>query len=321
MSKNWLTKATTTVKNAAGRTGLKIQKNSPEILLGIGIVTFVGTVVLACKGTLAAQDILKEHKDMLDDIDEAKQIAEESQKAAEETGDDTNMVLYDEELVKADKIRTYVKTGIRMAKAYGPAVAMGIISVTSIVTSRNILNKRYLQAVSAYTGIREVFDQYRKRVIDEQGEMMDRHFRYGTELTAQNILDENGKKTKQTETVENFDKDKKTPSDTAVYFDESNPNWDPNPNYTKMFLRAQQNMATDILRSRGHIFLNEVYDMLGFAHTSEGALVGWIRGAGDDEVDFGLFDAENSNSRAFINGQKNVFLLDFNHDGVIYNKI
>lgn len=34
-----------------GRTGLVIQKKTPEILLGLGIAVFVGTVVLASKAT------------------------------------------------------------------------------------------------------------------------------------------------------------------------------------------------------------------------------------------------------------------------------
>ena len=49
----------TTIKQSAGRTKLKIEKNSPEILLGLGIVGFIGTVVLASKATLKAEDVVE----------------------------------------------------------------------------------------------------------------------------------------------------------------------------------------------------------------------------------------------------------------------
>ena len=61
--------------------------------------------------------------------------------------------------------------------------------------------------------------------------------------------------------------------------------------------------------------------MLGFAHTSIGAVVGWVAGMGDSFIDFGLYDTEVEATRRFVNGLENVIILDFNVDGVIYDKI
>ena len=70
------------------------------------------------------------------------------------------------------------------------------------------------------------------------------------------------------------------------------------------------------------MFLNEVYEQLGFEHTSAGAVVGWIYGGfGDDYVDFGIFNESYKPARDFINGYNNAVVLDFNVDGVIYNQI
>ena len=107
----------------------------------------------------------------------------------------------------------------------------------------------------------------------------------------------------------------------ARFFDETVYEWKPDPLMNKCFLDAQQRYANNLLEARGHIFLNEVYDMLGFQRTREGAVVGWIKnGDGDGYVDFGIYDG-NERSRAFVNGHETSILLDFNVDGTIWDKI
>jgi hypothetical protein len=70
------------------------------------------------------------------------------------------------------------------------------------------------------------------------------------------------------------------------------------------------------------VFLNEVYEQLGIPASRAGAVVGWtILPGGDGYIDFGIFDGENSSARMFVNGHEKSILLDFNVDGVIYNKI
>ena len=69
------------------------------------------------------------------------------------------------------------------------------------------------------------------------------------------------------------------------------------------------------------LFLNEVYDMIGFEHTPEGAVAGWVKDNGDGFVSFGLDDVNNESARRFVNGEDNVVLLDFNVDGIIFDKI
>lgn len=78
-------------------------------------------------------------------------------------------------------------------------------------------------------------------------------------------------------------------------------------------------MANDRLHARGHLFLNEVYEALGLPHTQAGAVVGWVVGNGDNFVDFGLYTGEAA--RDFVNGREGSILLDFNVDGIVYDKI
>ena len=108
----------------------------------------------------------------------------------------------------------------------------------------------------------------------------------------------------------------------ARYFDETNQYWSKDPEFNKMYLMQQQTYFTELLKSRGHLFLNEVYDALGMPRTKAGQLVGWIydekNPIGDNYVDFGIFKEDNSD---FVNGKANKILLDFNVDGNIFESI
>lgn len=313
MKNNWLAKVSTSAAKFAGKAEFTIKKNSPEILLGAGIVGFVGTIVLACRATCKADEVLEFHRRKIKDINDAKEVAD---------GDPEGEMSYDVEIYRQDKAIRYLKTTGSLAKLYAPTVAVGTLSLACILTSRNIMQKRYLGVVAAYNGVSAAFEEYRKRVRDEYGEGLDKHFRYGTTYEELPVYDENGKKTKEKEQVEKTETGMVMPTDDSCrFFDSSNPNWDKNPTFSMMWLKGQQNILNDILHTRGHVFLNEVYDALGFPHTPQGAVLGWIDGEGDDCIDFGLYDPNKESVRRFVNGVDNVIMLEFNHDGVIWDKI
>ena len=313
MKNNWLSKVSTSAAKFAGKAEFTIKKNSPEILLGAGIVGFVGTIVLACRATCRADEVLEFHRRKIKDINDAKEIAD---------ADPEGEMSYDIELYRQDKAIRYLKTTGSLAKLYAPTIAVGTLSLACILTSRNIMQKRYLGVVAAYNGVSAAFEEYRKRVRDEYGEDLDKHFRYGTTYDELPVYDENGKKTKEKEKVEKTETEMVVPNDdTCRFFDSSNPNWDKNPTFSMMWLRGQQNILNDVLHTRGHVFLNEVYDALGFPRTPQGAVLGWIDGEGDNCIDFGLYDPNKESVRRFVNGVDNVIMLEFNHDGVIWDKI
>lgn len=313
MKNNWLSKVSTSAVKFAGKAEFTIKKNSPEILLGAGIVGFVGTIVLACRATCRADEVLEFHRRKIKDINDAKEIAD---------ADPEGEMSYDIEIYRQDKAVRYLKTTGSLAKLYAPTIAVGTLSLACILTSRNIMQKRYLGVVAAYNGISAAFEEYRKRVRDEYGDDLDKHFRYGTTYDELPVYDENGKKTKEKEQVEKTETGMVMQTDDSCrFFDSSNPNWDKNPTFSMMWLRGQQNILNDILHTRGHVFLNEVYDALGFPHTPQGAVLGWIDGEGDNCIDFGLYDPNKENVRRFVNGVDNVIMLEFNHDGVIWDKI
>ena len=101
-------------------------------------------------------------------------------------------------------------------------------------------------------------------------------------------------------------------------FDENCPTWEKSREHNEIYLKLQQDYASSLLRYRGHLFLNEVYDMLGVPRRAIGQCVGWIYNEnnpnGDNFVDLDIFNERNNND-------KNVFILDPNVDGYILDKI
>lgn len=109
----------------------------------------------------------------------------------------------------------------------------------------------------------------------------------------------------------------------ARFFDETCRGWSSfGSEFNLIFLRVQQDYATEKLKAQGYLFLNEVYDMLGMPRTKAGCVVGWVYDLdspiGDNCVDFGLYDECNKN---FINGYEKTALLDFNVDGIITERV
>ena len=178
------------------------------------------------------------------------------------------------------------------------------------------MSRRNAALTAAYAALEKGFDQYRARVIEKYGEEEDRDFRYGTEQVT--IVDpDTGKKKTELEWVQTI---LRFMLGSSIH----SRNWQKEPEYNMIFLKCQQNWANDLLLSRGHVFLNEVYDMLGIQRSKAGAVVGWVlskNGETDNFVNFGVFEGKEQVARDFVNGREGAILLDFNVDGVIYDKL
>ena len=101
-------------------------------------------------------------------------------------------------------------------------------------------------------------------------------------------------------------------------FDENSASWDRSRDMNVFFLKFTQDYFNDLLKLRGYLFLNEVYDRLGIPRRALGQCVGWIYDEnnpnGDNFVDLDIFNERNNND-------ENVFILDPNVDGYILDKI
>lgn len=295
------------MKNAMiNRINFKVKKYSPEILMGAGIVGMVASAVMACKASTRASEIMEETKNSIDTIHECRETCDEEK--------------YSDKSFKKDLTITYLQTGIKFAKLYGPAVALGVASISGILASNNILKKRNAAMTAAYATVSKTLMNYRDRVVDRYGKQIDRELRYGIKAQEieETVTDDKGKEKSVKKKVEVVDIDEC--SEYAKFFDAASRCWDKDPETNLTFLRAQERYANDLLKVKGRLFLNEVYEMLDIPPTKAGQIMGWVYDpegiASDNYVDFGIYDTYR-NSR-FVNGYEPVILLDFNVHGNVW---
>lgn len=297
------------------KTGFKLKKASPEILIITGVIGVVSSAVMACKATTKINDILEDAKETVNIIHEGAKAG-----AIKE-------VAYNADDEKKDLLVVYTQTAVKLVKVYAPSVILGTLSLTAILSSHNILRQRNMALAAAYATIDKGFKEYRSRVTERFGSEVDKELRYN--IKAMEIetktIDENGNEviTKEIVKVANPNDF----SDFAKVFDEYCPGWTKGEDVktgaekNMRFLTAQQAFANTVLQKKGYLFLNEVYQMLGFEPTKAGFVVGWVyddkHPTGDNYVDFGLYDISRPTVRDFINCRERSIILDFNVDGDI----
>jgi len=266
------------------RSGLHLKKQSPHIFFGVGIVGVIAGNILACKTTLKSASTFEAFGDELQDI---KQYSPE---------DDKNR----------DLARCYGRYAVELGKAYAPAIAVTGISVAALSGSHVMMTKRNTALTAAYATLQKAYDNYRERVRVEVGAEKELDIYHAAEEV------KDGKEVRKIVDPNKY-------SAYARFFDESSTEWRKDAELNRLFVQCQQNYLNQLLQARGHVFLNEAYDALGLERSSAGRVVGWIIGDdGDNYIDFGMYEAQNSR---FINGTERSILLDFNVDGVIYDKI
>ncbi len=308
------TKILTKLGPTINKIGLQLKKHSPEILMGLGIAGSVTSTVLACKATTKVGEIMEEKDKVINNIHTCLE--------------DPN-IEYTEEDSKKDLTIIYTQTGMKLVKLYAPAAALGALSISAIIGGHTILKKRNAAIAAAYAVVDRSFKDYRKRVVDRFGSEVDKELKYNIQkkTITETIIDENGEQKTVEREINTIDENDPLYgiSEFAKFFDCGSDQHRKDPEYNLMFLRRQQDYANERLKAKGHLFLNEVYDLLGIPRTKTGQQVGWIydekNPIGDNYVDFGIYDPEKLANRMFVNGYEYNILLDFNVDGVIYDLI
>ena len=287
-----------------GRGSLQLGKHSPTIMFGIGIVGVIGTAVLASRATLRLEEVLEETTELRT---RAKDILH---------SEGHN---YTQEHFDSDMRKIQARQLVAVLKLYAPTVVCGVVSIALLTGSHVTLTRRNTSLMAAYAALDSGFKKYRSRVTEELGADKDREFFHGVETTETITVNKNGKEKTQIE---------KFAADVSPYgriYDEQNQMYvhgSPEQNLAQM--RLWQNALNSKLSSQGHLFLNEAYDLMGYERTKAGAVVGWIYegGEGDGQVDFGIWDDENLESLlSFMSRVTGELIVDFNVDGVIYDKI
>ena len=282
-----------------------IIRKSPEITLALGLASGIVAIGTAIKSTMDSEDVIDEHIKKINEIKERVKAAKEGHGS-----DNGNDISSDEARVK-EIVKVYGGTIKSLAKLYLPTIIAGTLSVALILTSHGILRRRNALLATSLAEVTAAYNNYRDKVKEAIGEEAERDIITGGTEKLEIETDNDGNVTKVT-------KNDPINSPYARFFDSSCPDFQKSPDLNMNFLMGMQNHFNDLLRINGSVFLNEIYDELGFERTPLGAVTGWTRDGGK-EIDFGIFNHQN-NAR-FVNRLEPVVLLDFNVEGVIYDKI
>ncbi len=289
--------------NAFGRQTLLLKKHSPVIMFSVGVAGTVTATVLACKATLQLEDVLDKH--------EASRVRAE--KTLSENHDD-----YSAEDHKRYLALLRLRAVRDIGKLYAPAAVVGVISLGLLTGAHVTLTRRNAALGAAYAALDKAFREYRERVRFTHGDDADREFLFGT--TEKEIVEE----TEQGHEVKTVKRAKGPHSPYARVFDRNNECWSESGLNNRAFLMAQQNYLNDLLQARGHVMLNDAYDLLRMERSQAGAVVGWVKDSnvGDRYIDFGLFNSHDPVMRDFMNLEHNDgIVIDFNVDGVVNDLI
>lgn len=290
------------------RLKMKGRKYSPEILLVLGIAGAVTGTVLACVATTKLPEVKQKKNDDLDGMHTLYTTNDNDEDVALQA-------------IKRRTTEIYLKTGVKYVGLYAPAVLVTGVSLSCLVFSNVILRRRLIGVTAAYATISASFKEYRGRVAERYGDDIEKEIRYNIksqEITT-TTMDSKGKEKNKTDKIKVMDPNGL--SDFARMYNEGCISWCKDPQANLNFLKCQETAATKRLQKQGYLFLNEVYEMLGFPRIPEGQVAGWIydekNPIGDNFVDFGIYNTNRESSINFVNGYDRTIILDFNIDGNI----
>lgn len=280
-----------------------VKHRKPEICMVIGTGLGLAAIISACYQTnKGGSKLIEDHKTRL-------------RKAKAMSDDDPKK--------KKAVTLAYGKTLVEGARLLAGPTALFVASVTSFWMAHHTMKVRNAGLAAVATGLRKELKDYRGRVKDKIGEEAEEKLYFGTQSREieEVELDENGE-TKTTKNTYDDVVDDIERSDFVRYFAKGNDHWDRSPDMNEFFLECQKNRANDILKTKGEITLNEVYELLGFERTDSGMVFGWIydkhQPFGDNKVEFKYKKVHIPNESGV--GSSIGYAIDFNVDGNIYEE-
>lgn len=273
-----------------------LSRNSSKILLGLGIAGAFTAVGFAITATPKAMILLDEKK---------KELGVEKLDA-----------------------KTIVKTA---APVYIPTAISMAVSTGCIIGASSVNDRRNAALAAAYIAIDKAFNEYKGRVTERFGDRVQHELEHNIKAVE---VESTAKNEDGTEEVirEYADVAREANDPYSMIFDESCSLWEKDSMLNAMTIRNVESAANRKLRTNGHLFLNEVIDMLdpyGKAchRTAVGQVAGWIYDPKDETkqncVSLGThcYVPGNEALNDFINGDERSVILHFNCDGPIIDKI
>lgn len=292
----------------------KLSPKAPVAMLAGGVALIVGGTGYACVRSV------KKMPAILDDLAEERETI--VVRAEEEEGFDP----------KKETAKAYLRKLPEVGKVYAVPAAMLASGVALTVGAHNVQAKRVAMAYTAYNSLMTTFSEYRSRVVEAEGSDKDLLYLHGEreETVIEQKETKSGKVTEKEKQVKVFGSGDGDDLYHKCFSMLTSTQWRNDPDYNLQFVTSCQRIANQKLKAQGYLFLDEVYELLGFdlEGFSNAKIVGWI----DDEdafIDFRIFCPnapwdEQAANRAVLKGQRycdSEIYLDFNCDGIIIDQL
>lgn len=266
---------------------LVLKEKAPDILFWTGLTTMVGGTVFAATQTRKLDAILEDAYNEFDSI---------------HNGD------LDEEAESKELFKAYVKYGLKIAKLYSPAAACTAAGAMCLFASHKEMKNRNASLVAAYSALDSAYRGYRQKVAEKIGAEEEKKIAL-EEPKKEFEIDDNG----EVISTKYMD-DKSQYSPYARLFVDYTTNEYKSGMLGVKFLKGQEEYANFLLKSRGYLFLHEVYELLGFELSEASSFVGWRYDENNPNPNFVSFGIDLTDNRvqAFMNGDEEALWLDFN---------
>lgn len=290
------------ITRAYGATKLLLSANAPTIMVTAGVVAMGAGTVLACKKTLRVEEVLEKHVPDLEKIKKGRSL---------------NLPSYDDNAAMSDTLALYGRVGFDLTKLYAvPTVIFGA-GVALVFGGHRIMLQRNATLALAFTGVSKAFEAYRNRVVAEQGSEADQRFMHG--YVVKTVVDD---ETGVTQGITTRDWDGVPNGDpyNRIFEQGATSQWQNDLTINKMFIHNQQRFANELLNRRGHLYLSEVYEALGFPESDISRIVGWKvkkNPDGSRDIPFVDFGLDKPHPDDWKYDRERAIYLDFNCQGLI----
>lgn len=317
----------------------KAVAHKPEITLAIGLAATVGAVVTAAVAATKSSNTINEAKMDIEDIDSdgVTEFLEYQNARREQMGlEPVDITNADPEVEKKKIKRKCTKSVVKYwILPSGLLIVSGICQISTYRTLNSRLITASMAAIAAEAGRREIesaFAKYRGNVAEKFGEEVE-------EGLFEEIMPKKTVTVQETdpETGEVIEREKEVIDDSKLpiysIYSKVYTNRSYQPGLDVETVRNVQNWANDRLITRGYVFLNEVYEALGFEPDGDFVGIGWKSReftkdkSEDGYIDFHLFGNDLSRFNKDVIRWRNAdpsitnVRLDFNVDGPIYKDV
>lgn len=339
-----------TIKKIA-EPGIKFfEKHDSNILFGAGMLMFAAGSYFTWRAGTKHEGMMAEIKNDISAIRVKKELIVEAPENPEGNTD-----IYTEKDFRRELAFGYGKCALKILGNYGKAIACDILGYRCAFKAFGIEKGRATDAIATCILTENAFSKYRKNLIEAYGQDVDNALRLGiktkeveepvVDKEGNPILEEDGTQKTKKKKVHYTDGDSSVSMYSRLWSKETSTRFETfkdvdllgnivetdkgNIDYNLTTLKQfQEEFNRSFTSNKGnHVFLSDVYRMLGFKETAASRMVGWYYDPDDNTrdnfIDFGFMPretdstAERKRKQNFMNGLTDTILLDFNVDGNI----